>query len=305
MKQAQRLWLGTSNPYIRLRKIESLDLETEYRQITQLFYGDFQSAMFMKFVHGFLFTYSAPRVATILSNTGELLDKRITKRIVDTTLLASATMLHGFKEPEGRDAARRVNAMHSRYDIHPDDFVAVGAEEAIGSLDLAHRFGWRKVTDKEEEAVRMYYSHQARAFGSPLPLPPSVPEMRAFFSHFLDTELLYQPENERLANALLDWFAARVPSPLRSVFRTLLIADLDPRVARACGLRQPPKLAKRAMEILLRRMARKDPVPDGTASNLDEMVRSVYPNGWKYDDLGTHGAPKQGQTPGGDLAANI
>lgn len=303
MKQAQKLWLGTTDPYIRLRKIESLNPDTEYRQITQLFYGDFQSAMFMKFVHGFLFTYSAPRVAKILAGTGQLLEQRITKRIVDTTLLASATMLHGFKEPEGRDAARRVNAMHSRYDIHPDDFVAVGAEEAIGSLDLAHRFGWRKVTEKEEEAVRKYYSHQARAFGSPRPLPDTVAEMRAFFSHFLDTELRYQPENEQLANTLLDWFCAQVPAPFRGIFRTLLISDLDSRVAQACGLGRPPRLAKGVLEIFLRRMARKDPVPDGVPSNLDNMVRGVYPNGWTYDDLGTHSHAKEGSNLAGGASA--
>jgi len=274
-----------------------MDVATEYREITQLFYGDFQSAMFLKSMHGFLFTYAAPRIAKVLSHTGEL-EHRIAKRIVDTTLLSTATLQHGFKESQGRDAARRVNAMHRRYDIHPDDFVAVGVEEAIGSLDLAERLGWRKVTEKEQEAVRLYYSHQARAFGSVRPLPGSVPEMRAFFSHYLDTELRYQPENERLAKALLNWFSDRVPAPLRPLFRTLLVSDLDPRVARACGLRQPPKLAKHVMELILKRMARKDPVPDGVPSGLDEMVRSVYPDGWTFEDLGTHGKsnPNKDQT---------
>lgn len=303
MSQSEPLWLGTKDPYVRLRRIESMDLATEYRQITQMFYGDFQSAMFMKIIHGFIFTYSAPRVAKVLSKTGELQD-RIAKRIVDTTLLASATMQHGFKEDQGRDAARRVNAMHSRYDIHPDDFVAVGAEEAIGSLDLAIRFGWRKVTDKEQEAVRLYYSHQARAFGSPRPLPGTVAEMRAFFSNYLDTELRYQPENEQLACALLDWFCAKAPAPIRRTFRTLLISDLDPRVARACGLSQS-RLARPVMNLILKRMAGKDPVPDGVPSKLEDMVRAIYPDGWKFEDLGTHGKPGAVKGQVNDVAAGV
>ena len=287
MTRPEARWLDTPDHYARLRKIESLDLATEYREITLLFYGDFQSTMFMKSIHGFMFTFAAPRISKILSQTGEL-EQRILKRIVDTNLLASAVMQNGFKESPGREAARRVNAMHSRYDIHPDDFVAVGAEEAIGSLDLAERFGWRQVTEKEKEAVRLFYNHQARAFGSTRPFPGSVPELRAFFDHYLDTELRYEPQNERLAGLLLNWFAGLAPGPVRPLFHNLLVAELDPRVAKACGLNQPRWPAKPLMNAFLKKMARKDPVPDGTPSKLQAMVRTVYPDGWKYEDLGTH-----------------
>lgn len=287
MTRAAPQWLGTSDRHVRLRRIESLDPETDYREITQLFYGDFQSAMFMKGVHGFIFTYAAPRISKVLAGTGEL-QHRIARRVVDTSLLASAVMQHGFKAPEGRDAARRVNAMHARYDIDPTDFVAVGAEEALGSLDLAERFGWRPVTDREREALRIFYSHQARAFGSPRALPGSVPEMRAFFEHYLDTELRHTPQNERLARALLDWYGGLVPAPFRPLFRTLLVADLDPRIAASCGLRQPGWPARRLMDVLLRRIAARDPVPDGVPSKLQKMAREVYPDGWTTRDLGTH-----------------
>jgi hypothetical protein len=128
--------------------------------------------MLTKSFSGFMFTFAAPRISRVLSATGEL-EHRIAKRVVDTTLLATAVLQHGFKGT-GRDAARRINSMHSRYDIHPDDFVAVGSEEVLGSLELAERYGWREVTDKEREAVRIFYSHQARAFGSPKLLPASV-----------------------------------------------------------------------------------------------------------------------------------
>ena len=202
-------------------------------------------------------------------------------------------MNHGFKEAEGRDAARRVNAMHSRYDINPVDFLAVGAEEALGSLDLAERFGWRPVTEKEQEAVRIFYAHQARAFGSSLQFPGSVVELRAFFDDYLDTELHYEPQNERLARALLDWYGKLVPVPFGPLFRTLLASDLDPRIAEACSLRQPPAPAKKVMNAILRKIARKDLVPDGMPSKLQKMVREVYPNGWTYDDLGTRGKPSR------------
>jgi uncharacterized protein (DUF2236 family) len=233
-----------------------------------------------------MFTYAAPRISHVLSATGEL-EHRIAKRVVDTTLLASAVMEHGFKGA-GRDAARRVNAMHSRYEIHPDDFVAVGCEEALGSLELAERYGWREVTEKEQEAVLLYYSHQARAFGSPKMLPATVPEMRAAFSKYLDSELRYEPQNERLTSVLLKWFGNLVPVPLRPLFRMLIVADLDPRIAHACGLRPASKGARWIAQKVLRRNGRQDPVPDGAPNGLEALVQKVYPNGWDVNLLGTH-----------------
>jgi ER-bound oxygenase mpaB/B'/Rubber oxygenase, catalytic domain len=287
MAKTDPQWLGTPDRYARLRAIESLDLDTDYREITLLFYADFQSAMFLKSWHGFMFTYAAPRISAVLSQTGEVVD-RLPKRVVDTTLLASAVMQHGFSEPDGRDAARRVNAMHRQYDIAAQDFVAVGAEEAVGSLELAERFGWRPVTDKEREAVRRYYSHQTRAFGSPVPLPDSVPELRAFFSNYLDTEVHYEPQNERLGKIFLDWFVNLAPAAVRPLFRSMLIAELDPRIAAACGLKQPRQPARYLAAKLQQSRASKDPVPDGVENGLETLVRGVYPDGWAVAELGTH-----------------
>ena len=286
MSSAKRHWLGTNDPYARLRLIETMDLDTQYREITQLFYADFQSIMLTKGFNGFMFNNAATRISRILSSTGEL-EHRIAKRVVDTTLLATAVMQHGFKEGQGRDAARRVNAMHSRYDIHPDDFLAVAAEETLGSLELAERYGWRSVSEKEQEAVRLYYNHQARAFGSTKELPAPIADLKIFFSQYLDTALSYEPHNKALAHVLIKWYGERVPGPFRGLFRSLLVADLDPRIVRACGLRRPPKVLTHLARLLLRRVGRKDPVPDGVASGLEDLVRSVYPNGWTFDDLGT------------------
>lgn len=285
MSRTKPQWLGTYDRHARLRKIETLDLDTQYREITLLFYGDFQSVMMTKGFNGFMFNNAATRISRVLASTGEL-EHRLAKRVVDTTLLASAVMQYGFKEEAGRDAARRVNAMHNRYNIHPDDFLAVAAEETLGSLELAERYGWRPVTEKEQEALCLFYGHQARAFGGTKELPGSIPELKAFFSHYLDTQLHYEPHNEKLARVLIDWYGERVPGPFRGIFRTLLVADLDPRIIRACGLRQPPKLMKRLARTFLRRVGRKDPVPDGMPSGLEDLVRSVYPNGWTINDLG-------------------
>ena len=133
MTPRKKLWLGTTDRYSRLRRIESLNLQTDYREIALLFYGDFQSVMFSKAFNGFMFNYAAPRISRTLSATGEL-ERRVAKRVVDTTLLSSEAMIHGFDEGRGREAAQRIREMHSRYAIREEDFIATGCE---GSLGLA------------------------------------------------------------------------------------------------------------------------------------------------------------------------
>lgn len=280
-------WLGTKDRFARLRAIEKLDLAAEFREITQLFYADFQSVMISKGFDGLLFTYAAPRISAVLASSGEL-ERRVLKRIVDTSLLASAVMEHGLKHETGRDAARRVNAMHSRYDIDPEDFVAVGAEEALGSLHLAERYGWRPVTSKEREALRLFYSQQARAFGSPRSLPSTVEELEMFFTTYLDRELHFEERNARLASALIDVYKTLVPRPFGRMFCYVLIGAADPRVLRACGIPVPSAIHRGISKTFLRLNGRKDPVPDGRPNSLEAMARRVYPDGWTIAELGTH-----------------
>jgi hypothetical protein len=282
-----KVWLGTPDRYARLRRIEVLDLKDSYREITTLFYGDFRSVMLPKSFNGFMFTFCSPRMSRILYSTGEI-EQRIAKRVVDTTLLASAVMLEGFGSAAGAEAGRRVHAMHSHYDIHEDDFVATAAEEALASLELAEKFGWRSVTDKEREALRLYYSRQARVFGSRKPLPASIPLTKRFFSNYIDEQARFEPQNERLANVLIDWFCGLVPAPMRGIYRTFLLGNLDPRITRACGFPVPSKISIWAAQAAMKRMGKKDPVPDGAPNRLDDLVKSVYPNGWQMSKLGTH-----------------
>jgi hypothetical protein len=68
----------------------------------------------------------------------------------------------------------RINGMHHAYDIHPDDFVAVGCDVPLMSLEIADRFGWRPVIDAERESLRLYYSKETRAFGSHQSLPVAM-----------------------------------------------------------------------------------------------------------------------------------
>jgi hypothetical protein len=292
-----RQWLGTDDRYARLRRIETLNPETDSREIAALFYDDFQSVMLLQSVSGFLFTFAAPRMSRILSTTGQV-EHAPGKRFVDTGLLFRYPLDHGFGPGPGQDAARRVNSMHRQYEIHPDDFVAVGCDVPLSAIDFAERLGWRAVTDAEREAIRLHFSHVARVFGSHRPLPASLSEMRETWDHYVDTQVTFEPQNRPLSEAMLDHVATLMPKPVRPFVTPLMLAQVDPRIVRACGLAVPSQLVKRMSDRAFHALGRRDPVGDAETDGLDSLAATVYPDGWTVDRLGTH---PSGDSPPGNL----
>ena len=287
MRFSKKLWLGQPDPFARLRRIESLDVDTQFREITALFYQDFQSIMLPSSFSNFMMTFAAPRISRILASTGEL-EHRAAKRVVDMSLLSSAVLEHGLGADLGRAAARRVNHMHRQYDIHEDDYVVVSSDAVVISIALAENYGWRPVTDKEREGLRRFHSQMGQAFGSRRPLPGTMKEVRQFWSDYMDRELRFEPQNRRLARAVLAYYGTMFPKGLRTIFRFVLMADVDPRIARACGMpvaNAPTRwIATRVMKLL----GRLDPVPDGRKDGIAALAKTVYPNGWEVNELGTH-----------------
>ncbi len=288
MNKSDYSWMGSKDPFVRREKIESLDPNTDYREITKLFYADFQSIMMLQSVQSFLMNFSSPRMSRILGSTGEL-TRRFEKRFLDTALLAGSVMEHGFEPGPGRDAARRVNAMHRQYDIHPDDFIMTGCDEVVAALTVSGRFGWREVSDKERQSVRNYYSDQTRAFGSREPLPPTADECFAFWHQYLDEQLAFEPQNKEMADQLLRFFQKRMPSYLKPLIKPMLLAQVDDRVVRACGYATPAVPLRWLSKAFFGQLSRRDPVPDQLSSDfLGQMAEKVYPDGWKISDVGTH-----------------
>lgn len=288
-----KTWLGAPDRTARLRKIRTLDPEKDSREITQMFYQDFFSISIFSAIGGFLLGDAAPSMSRILSSTGEL-EKRVAKRFVDTALLGRTVMEHGVKSAgPGRDAARRVNSMHRSYDINPDDFVAFGTGQVLFAIDFAEKLGWRDVTDIEKEALRIYYTHETRIFGGRIPLPATLKDMYIFWEKYLDEQLAFEPQNLRMATILLDFIKTLFPAPLRPLVTPLVLAQIDYRIVKACGLQLPGPLVRALSTTLLRGLSMiLDPLRDNAPDRFEVLIKQVYPNGYAVDGLGTQANAK-------------
>jgi hypothetical protein len=276
--------------YRRLRRIESLDPARDYREIVELFYLDFQAVMMLQAVTGNLFTFAIPRIARILVQSGQF-EHQTGKRVVDTILLAQTVIAHGFEPGPGRDAARRVNAMHRQYEIHPDDFIGVGCDIAVMSVAIAERFGWREVTAAERTAMALFEDREARVFGSHQALPATLEEMLQYWEQYVSEQARYEPGNEQLARAFLAYLPQLFPPGLGKPVVALLVAQVDPRILRACGLPVPSAARKRISAAALRALGASGPGRDprpGERNPIEKLADRLYPHGWSVQTLGTH-----------------
>lgn len=296
MFSGKKTYLGSKDRYARLRKIETLNPETDYREITKLFYEDFHTVALLPGFTGFLMNNAAPRISRILAATGEL-EHRVAKRFLDTSIFAATILENGLDKGLGRDAARRVNSMHRRYDIHEDDFVIVACDQIVMGIAHIEKFGWRPLSDVEREGLRVFYTQEARVFGGRKRLPATLPEVRAFWERYMDEELGFEPQNQRMTDVMVDFVKTLFPWPMSVVIAPALLAQVDPRILCACGRKAPGPLARWFASIVLRQLGRLGPRADNAPDRRHALIKKVYPNGYTIDSIGTHAGPHGAPAP--------
>ena len=276
--------------WARLREIESLDPVEDCVRIYWLFMEDFQAATRFRMVAGLLVTSAPPRMSRILDQSGEL-HKNVLKRITDTYLLDSAYHEHGFGPGPGREAARRMNEMHRKYDIHSDDFVYIGCHEAVAAVWYAETYGWRPVTGKEKVAAAEFAKLRGRHMwqNGNTPYPETFEEMEKYCAWWEEEQFRYEPQNRKLADALVDYALNGVPGFLRPAMRAFFFSvGPDPRVVTSCGYEMPSRFAQKLSRAVMRFYGRLDPLVTGPSPMARSLVNAVYPNGFEIKDLGTH-----------------
>ena len=106
-------------------------------------------------------TYAVPSIGRLLDETEEFTG-RVQKRYDDTGLLLEEVQRHGFGDPRGRSAVRRINQMHAMYDISNEDFRYVLSTFVVVPKRWMDDYGFRRLTPNEIAATTNYYIELGR-----------------------------------------------------------------------------------------------------------------------------------------------
>ncbi|WP_217169551.1 oxygenase MpaB family protein [Streptomyces sp. AC512_CC834] len=277
----------------RLAQIRRMDPHEDASEIYRLssayeFPWDFARALELALYR----TYAVPSIGRLLAETAEFTERPQT-RYDDTALLLDAIVEHGFASEQGRTALRRINRMHSGYDITNDDMRYVLCTFVVVPKRWIDTYAWRRMSRHETVACAVHYRTLGRHMGIK-DIPRSYEEFEACLDAYEKAHFAWDEAARRVSDATLDLIASWYPRPLAPLLRAGTLALLDEPLLRAFGY-VPPSSATRAVvrhAVRLRGRAVRL-LPPRRAPHHARQNREIkgYPNGYRLADLGTRPVP--------------
>ena len=277
--------------YERRDALAQRDPETDYHEIyRQLATLEFPWDIYQALSFALFRTYAVPTVGQLLHRTGEF-TTRVQKRYDDTVLILDAVLEHGFDDPIGRAAIRRMNQMHGAYPISNDDLRYVLAAFVVVPVRWLRDFGWRALTDVELRASVAYYQRLGELMGI-----RDVPTDLTGFERLLDgyeADHFKRNDSSRvIADATLDLMATFPAQRLLPVswVRAGAQALMDPELIDALGYPRPNRRLVNAVRRALRArtavVRRLPPRRRPAYASRRADIRSYQP-GYDVTELGT------------------
>ncbi|ABS06069.1 oxygenase MpaB family protein [Kineococcus radiotolerans] len=233
----------------------------------------------------YLRTFASPRVAGLLSHTGQM-QKEPRRRGTDTGLFMYELIHHGLGSEVGDEVVRRLNGMHHRFSIRNEDYVWILGTFVVLGVRTIRRFGWRELTVFEEQASIDWYRELAARMDL-TDVPETFEEFDRWFSDYEQTQLRSSPAGRQLIAATLDTVFDPVPTPLRPLAVRAAAVLLEEPARSALGFAAPGPIVRTAVHALFRLRAlrrRRQPTPPSWFK--PGAATSVYPQGYGLNDLG-------------------
>jgi hypothetical protein len=271
----------------RLDEILRLDPERDHRRIVHLnvcYEFPFDTTRSMELA--FFRTFAVPSIARILAPTGEF-TQRGQKRYDDTDLIVSAIAEDGYDGPLGRDALRRMNQIHGRFDIANEDFLYVLSTFVFEPLRWNRRFGWRPFVEQEALAAYYFWRETGRRMNIK-DIPESFEALERFNVEYERDRFGYTEEGRRVAEAQRDVFLSWFPWLPRAIGARAIYALLDDPLLDALRFPKPRPPVRRAVEAAMRSRGRALRLlpPRRRPRIRTNMRRRTYPRGWWIEELG-------------------
>ena len=231
-------------------------------------------------------TFAAPSISRLLDRTGEF-HQRPQRRYDDTSLLMAEIAEWGYDSERGREALRRINRFHGKYEIPNDDFLYVLSTFHLEPIRWINRFGWRRLTDAEVRASYLFW----REVGRRMAIRDIPSDHEAFERWSLDferTHFRYDDANHRVAVSTRELFVSWAPRPLRPLVRVGVHAMLDDAMLAAFGFAPAPPAVRSFITAALRaraRLLRLFPARTRKSFFTGTPTRS-WPKGYRISQLG-------------------
>ncbi|MFF0416500.1 oxygenase MpaB family protein [Kitasatospora sp. NPDC004745] len=272
--------------YDRLRHIRTLHPERDCEEIATLVTRyEFPFEYRFGFAFGIMNDCAFPSVSQVFAATGQIRHHG-QKRYDDGMLFEYEMKRLGLDSLHGRATVRKLNRIHSHYDISNDDYLATLASHVLTPIQWIDAYGWRPLSDHESRALVAVNNRMGRLMGIK-DIPDDLNGHAELFAAALRERARYHPANREVAHQIIRVVESWWPPLLRRHAPAVTTALIAPEVRPLLGLDEvSPALTHSVRTALALRGAlvrRTPPRPDHRPYRPNPRS---YPTGWTLDHLG-------------------
>jgi len=184
-------------------------------------------------------TFAIPTISKVLAATRQFSAPNVTKRYDDTHIIVEELLHSHVDSPRGSLALRRLNFIHSHYNISNGDYLYTLSTFILEPKRFASRFGYRKWTEKETTAHFLMWRSIGIRMGIEN-IPETAEDMEQFSLQYEVDNMVYSQSNRGVADATLDLMLSGVPACLRPIARLIVYCVLEERLSVAVAYPRPP-----------------------------------------------------------------
>lgn len=231
-------------------EIARLDPRRDAARIVEIFANHlFPLEVFAATEIGQFRLFAIPTISAILHGTREYEDRGV-RRVDDTRAFLVEILSAGTHTPDGAALARQLGDIHSLYRIRNDDYLATLAVFVVDPVEFIDRWGWRRTTAVEREALYRVYRELAEHM-EVREIPPSFEALAQWRRTYEAHALRYTPANEAVSRGLLRALTATLPGVGADVIENAVSSLLPEPARRAAGLRAPRPGVRAGVEAAL------------------------------------------------------
>lgn len=225
------------------QKIQALDAEKDAEEIVSLLIAHvFSLDIFLSTEMAQLRTFTIPSISKILHHSRQY-EHHSLKRMDDTKAILGEMGIEGMDSERGKAATEHLNNIHAFYRITNDDYLYTLSTFIFDPRLWLERFGWRQLTDHEQNALY----HRYRKMGEAMhiqDIPDTWQKLWAWRVAYEKTHQQYDPANTQVSLGLLNGASQMVPPLFKGVMSPITISLFDANLEANLGLKKPNLLAR-------------------------------------------------------------
>mgnify|MGYP006191251243 CR=1 FL=1 len=270
-------------------KISQLDPDRDHEEISfllscHIFPWDLERALEFALFR----TFAVPSISGLLADTGEF-THRPRKRYDDTELILFEILEHGMNSLRGKKAIRRMNSMHSRFQISNEEFLYVLSTFIFEPIRWLEKYAYRPMIEIEKQGVFKNYLELGRRMNLKN-IPQTLEEFEQYNLDYESKYFQFAPSNHLIVEKTIDLLLGfYLPKFLLGIGRSFVYALLDEPLSRALGLPKASKWRKWLIEKMLaiRAFFHRISSEPQTPVLGTRRKRPTYPEGYQIEELGT------------------